>query len=379
MSPSSGGQPAGLDPHLRVRVGLQNRSQHPPASTGVWAGDGNGVHDDWAFHAHVGNEPAGRAVPHGQCPQGGTEAAGRRHCPERDRQRAHPGTGLAGRRGGCEGVEGRLQSGTPPASRSSTASTLSTCWFSACRVKSRPAKFMRRFKPLWTACPGRGTAGPGKESRPQSLLLCRRVWRRSPPQALRRTQLPGERKAGHAAGHAKPSGTHRTPTYAPENGTKKLANTSAEDGSNSTDTGSTKKGGTDVTVADPVPKSDSHTGPGTDKVCSTGPDAVCVPPGAAGAKNGNWQKQGADTESTKLGTERLKGKVKAARKKEQGDEQSTKVHACALCGATSKKDPAVRLKACGRCNLVMYCGKKCQSEDWPSHKRECKSVKVAEK
>ena len=30
------------------------------------------------------------------------------------------------------------------------------------------------------------------------------------------------------------------------------------------------------------------------------------------------------------------------------------------------------MKRCGKCKLVCYCSKECQSNDWSSHKRQCK-------
>jgi hypothetical protein len=43
---------------------------------------------------------------------------------------------------------------------------------------------------------------------------------------------------------------------------------------------------------------------------------------------------------------------------------------CASCGTKANDD--VKLKKCGACNLVRYCGVKCQREHRPHHKRECK-------
>jgi hypothetical protein len=40
---------------------------------------------------------------------------------------------------------------------------------------------------------------------------------------------------------------------------------------------------------------------------------------------------------------------------------------CAVCDAEMEKD-----KRCGTCNKVNYCSKKCQDEDYPSHKRFCR-------
>jgi len=45
---------------------------------------------------------------------------------------------------------------------------------------------------------------------------------------------------------------------------------------------------------------------------------------------------------------------------------------CASCGIAANDDDDVKLKKCGACNLVRYCGVKCQREHRPQHKRECK-------
>lgn len=39
---------------------------------------------------------------------------------------------------------------------------------------------------------------------------------------------------------------------------------------------------------------------------------------------------------------------------------------CMVCGSQG------RLQACARCELVVYCSKKCQKEDWRRHKTECR-------
>ena len=39
---------------------------------------------------------------------------------------------------------------------------------------------------------------------------------------------------------------------------------------------------------------------------------------------------------------------------------------CAFC-----KDDARKLKRCGACNQVFYCGPLCQTFDWPRHRAEC--------
>mmetsp|Transcript_11949 Transcript_11949/g.17145 ORF Transcript_11949/g.17145 Transcript_11949/m.17145 type:complete len:154 (-) Transcript_11949:650-1111(-) len=44
---------------------------------------------------------------------------------------------------------------------------------------------------------------------------------------------------------------------------------------------------------------------------------------------------------------------------------------CASCGV-AEADHKHKLKKCTACNLVRYCGVKCQKEHWQEHKRECK-------
>ena len=41
---------------------------------------------------------------------------------------------------------------------------------------------------------------------------------------------------------------------------------------------------------------------------------------------------------------------------------------CAVCG------PCEKVKACARCNLISYCDKGHQIEDWPTHKKYCKTA-----
>ena len=50
--------------------------------------------------------------------------------------------------------------------------------------------------------------------------------------------------------------------------------------------------------------------------------------------------------------------------------------ACGNCGVDAK-DIQGKLKACGRCNCVWYCGKECQTEHWKAgHKIDCVKQKV---
>lgn len=54
---------------------------------------------------------------------------------------------------------------------------------------------------------------------------------------------------------------------------------------------------------------------------------------------------------------------------------------CALCGRpeapATERSERVKLKRCGRCNLVYYCSAACQAADWPLHKIGCKSPPTA--
>ena len=47
-------------------------------------------------------------------------------------------------------------------------------------------------------------------------------------------------------------------------------------------------------------------------------------------------------------------------------EESKKNLTCHLCGAHGN------LKKCGRCGMVLYCGKECQTKDWNRHKKSCR-------
>jgi len=43
---------------------------------------------------------------------------------------------------------------------------------------------------------------------------------------------------------------------------------------------------------------------------------------------------------------------------------------CACCGVA--RSSSVKLKLCSGCDLVVYCGKACQTNDWKNHKKLCK-------
>jgi uncharacterized paraquat-inducible protein A len=42
-----------------------------------------------------------------------------------------------------------------------------------------------------------------------------------------------------------------------------------------------------------------------------------------------------------------------------------------LCATCHKTEPEVSLKMCARCKKVFYCCRKCQTEDWPNHRKTC--------
>lgn len=48
---------------------------------------------------------------------------------------------------------------------------------------------------------------------------------------------------------------------------------------------------------------------------------------------------------------------------------------CKKCGGTEQKRMAKFLR-CSRCRETIYCGKKCQTDDWASHKAQCKDVEA---
>ena len=60
-----------------------------------------------------------------------------------------------------------------------------------------------------------------------------------------------------------------------------------------------------------------------------------------------------------------------------------KHYICACCGAidarTNGRRTLPRLSKCGRCKSISFCNATCQSKFWPSHKRECKQLKLARK
>ena len=49
----------------------------------------------------------------------------------------------------------------------------------------------------------------------------------------------------------------------------------------------------------------------------------------------------------------------------------SKVQACATC---LKTELEVEIKHCTRCNIITYCSKDCQTEDWKNHKGHCQDI-----
>ena len=45
-------------------------------------------------------------------------------------------------------------------------------------------------------------------------------------------------------------------------------------------------------------------------------------------------------------------------------------YTCTMCGTSGFRE---RLSHCARCAAALYCGRHCQQEDWPRHKRECQA------
>ena len=57
-------------------------------------------------------------------------------------------------------------------------------------------------------------------------------------------------------------------------------------------------------------------------------------------------------------------------KKKSDDMEKDIMMRCASCGI--KEDDYIKLKKCGACNSVRYCGVKCQKKHRPKHKKSCK-------
>ena len=55
-----------------------------------------------------------------------------------------------------------------------------------------------------------------------------------------------------------------------------------------------------------------------------------------------------------------------------------KCKACKVAEGSIRSDPLtgeekiVKLERCARCRMAWYCGKECQNQNWPHHRRDCK-------
>ncbi|KAJ7459249.1 hypothetical protein FB451DRAFT_1272310 [Mycena latifolia] len=45
-----------------------------------------------------------------------------------------------------------------------------------------------------------------------------------------------------------------------------------------------------------------------------------------------------------------------------------------VCTKCRKNEVGLELRRCGKCKGVWYCSKECQTQDWPKHKKSCKTV-----
>ena len=52
---------------------------------------------------------------------------------------------------------------------------------------------------------------------------------------------------------------------------------------------------------------------------------------------------------------------------------ASKAGVCCVCGAAP--GAGQKLKRCTACKCVSYCSRECQTQDWPSHKGDCKRLK----
>ncbi|KAJ8073953.1 hypothetical protein PM082_012237 [Marasmius tenuissimus] len=51
---------------------------------------------------------------------------------------------------------------------------------------------------------------------------------------------------------------------------------------------------------------------------------------------------------------------------------------CIKCGREKMDGSDAQLMRCASCRLTRYCGKDCQKNDWPRHKRVCKAIRSVE-
>jgi len=64
----------------------------------------------------------------------------------------------------------------------------------------------------------------------------------------------------------------------------------------------------------------------------------------------------------------------------EADERPTrKVLVCEHCGNSPSQNPDIKLLLCSQCKTVAYCSKTCQTENWKSHKAQCKQLVAAAK
>ena len=66
----------------------------------------------------------------------------------------------------------------------------------------------------------------------------------------------------------------------------------------------------------------------------------------------------------------LKQGLKVLRQKQDREERTSGLEGCLVCGKTTSEG-GVELKRCAKCRKVAYCGRACQTQSWPSHKKDC--------
>jgi hypothetical protein len=53
------------------------------------------------------------------------------------------------------------------------------------------------------------------------------------------------------------------------------------------------------------------------------------------------------------------------------------LRSCALARCGAREEHPSHFKCCVACRVPAYCGKECQTEDWPNHKAACKAARKA--